>query len=239
MHRLLWAAAFIAAAPAYAAHPLITEDTGTQGKGRQQLEVFGEDGRTRGAHEALDQQTTVFSYGLSESSDLQASLPWQGDGASRGAGDAALDLKWRFYESGAFSLGVKPGITLPTGDDGKGLGAGRAGWGTLLIVSYEPGRLAVHAHAGYKRNRNTLGARESLTHYSVAAVLHIPGNVRLVADAARDTDPDPAVAGAQRSLVLGAIWSVSRDFDLDAGVKTGGGSSPLDRALLLGATARW
>lgn len=154
-------------------------------------------------------------------------------------GDATLDLKWRFLERSAFNLGLKPGITLPTGDVRKGLGAGRSGWGALLIVSYEPGPLAFHAHAGYKRNRNTVGERESLSHISGALTYKVAGNLMLVADAARDTNADFAGGSAARYLVLGAIWSVTRDFDLDVGLKTGHGGATLDEALLFGATVRW
>lgn len=221
----------------HAAHPLITEDTGTQGAARWQLEGTSEYERDRATRRREELNTFVLSLGLARQADWQVSLPWYGSGEGR-TGDLSLDLKWRFFEREAFSLGFKPGVTLPTGDELVGRGAGRATWGALFIVSYEPGPLALHAHAGYRNNRNRLGDRDLLTHFS-AAVTYQVGDVKLVADLARDTSPDPAQGRAERYLVLGAIWSVRRDFDLDAGWKKAGGSSPLEDALLFGATLRW
>jgi hypothetical protein len=225
------------AAPLYAAHPLITEDTSTLGDGRWQLELYGEAGDARGGAR-MDRDDAVLGYGLAPDLDVQAGVPWIRERAS-GMGDITLDLKWRFLERGAFSLGLKPGVSLPTGDERKGLGAGRVGWGSLLIASYEPGPVALHAHAGYKRNRNTIGERESLTHLSIAAAVRAAPGFKVVADVASNSNPDPAQTRPERYLIFGVIWSVTRDFDLDFGFKKGFGSAALDEALLLGLAARW
>jgi hypothetical protein len=226
------------AAQLHAAHPLITEDTGTLGDGRWQLELFGEAGEADGTAARMDRDDAVLGYGLAPDLDLQAGVPWIRERAG-GMGDATIDLKWRFLERGAFSLGLKPGISLPTGDERKGLGAGRVGWGSLLIASYESGPVGFHAHAGCKRHRNTLGERQSLTHFSVAAALQAAPGFKVVVDVARSTNPDPAQARPERYLVFGVIWSVTRDFELDFGIKKGAGSAALDEALLLGLAARW
>jgi len=238
MPRFLFALAIaIATVPgARAAHPLITEDTGTQGKGRWQLEAFGEEGRERATRARLKEYGAVLSYGIAETADLQVGLPWIASGAD-GIGDASLDLKWRFFEKDVLSLGLKPGITLPTGDEGAGRGTGRMTWGTLFILSYKPGPLALHAHAGYRRNQNKLGERESLRQLAGAATYRI-GDVRLVGELARETNPVPGGATA-RYATIGAIWTLTRDFDLDIGWRTGRGGAALDDAFLLGATWRW
>lgn len=238
MRRFACVFLFLAGAELQAAHPLITEDTGTQGAGGWQLELFGEEGAARGTRARLDRHDAVLSYGLADTLDLQAGMPWIREAAS-GMGDATLDLKWRFLERGPFSLGLKPGLSLPTGDDARGLGAGRLGWGTLLILSYDHGPWAFHAHAGYKRNRNTLGERESLTHFSGAIAGQAAPGVKVIIDVARITSPDPAVSQAERYIVFGAIWSVTRDFDLDLGLKVGRGGAALGEALLLGLATRW
>jgi hypothetical protein len=236
--RVALIACWLFAAPLHAAHPLMTEDTGTLGDGRWQVELFGEAGEARGTGARMDRDDAVLGYGLAPELDLRAGMPWIRERAS-GMGDITLDLKWRFLERGAFSLGLKPGVSLPTGDERKGLGAGRVGWGSLLIASYEPGPFALHAHAGYKRNRNTIGERQSLTHISIAATVQAAPGLKVVADAASNSNPDPAQTRPERYLVFGVIWSVTRDFDLDFGFKKGFGSAALDEALLLGLTARW
>lgn len=229
----------LCAAQLQAAHPLITEDTGTQGAGGWQLELFGEDGKARVTRSPLERQDAVLSYGVARNADVQVSLPWIRQAGGHGTGDVSLDMKWRFLERGPLSLGLKPGITLPTGDEGKGLGAGRAGWKSLLIMTWEDGPVAFHAHAGYLRNRNSLGERERLTHFSGAIAVQAAPAAKVVVDIARNTSPDPAATRSEGYFVFGAIWSLSKDFDLDIGFKHGHGSAALDEALLLGLTVRW
>jgi hypothetical protein len=236
--RLALAGLAFAAAGAQAAHPLITEDTGTVGAGRWQLEIFGEAGEARRTRARLDREDAVLSYGLAPSLDLQAGVPWHRERTS-GVGDATLDLKWRFFERGAWSLALKPGIMLPTGDEGEGRGAGKAGWGSQFVSSYVNGPATFHLHLGYQRHRNSIGERESLRHVSGAVELRAGPGLRLVVDFARSTSPDPAQSRAERYMVFGVIWSVTRDFELDAGVKWGMGSAELREAILLGLVRRW
>lgn len=225
-----------AALDAQAAHPLITEDTGTQGAGRYQLEVFAEELKERGTRRDIEVWTGVLSYGIGETADVQVGVPVYRDGPD-GVGDASLGLKWRFLERNALSLALKPGITVPTGDERDGRGTGKMTWGSLIIVSYAPGAIAVHAHAGFWRNENKLGERESLRQLAAAATYRI-GDVRFVGEFARETNPVPG-GGTVRYSTIGAIWSMTRDVDLDIGWRNGNGSAPIDEALLIGATVRW
>ena len=225
-----------AALDAQAAHPLITEDTGTQGAGRYQLEVFAEELEERGTRRDIEVWTGVLSYGIGETADVQAGIPVYRDGPD-GVGDASLGLKWRFLERNAWSLALKPGITVPTGDERDGRGTGKVTWGSLIIVSYAPGAIAVHAHAGFWRNENKLGERESLRQLAAAATYRI-GDVRFVGEFARETNPVPG-GRTVRYSTIGAIWSMTRDVDLDIGWRNGNGSAPIDEALLIGATVRW
>src|SRR5512143_1152343 len=85
---------------ANAAHPLITDDSGTQGKGKTQLEFIGEYGldKNDGVKEKSLQAPTVpfLTYGLSEAADIALGLPYNevvtesagGTSAVRGIGDA-------------------------------------------------------------------------------------------------------------------------------------------------------
>lgn len=239
MHRLILAAAAAAAlapALAHAAHPLFTEDTGTLGAGRQQLELFGEKNKYSVTGRREEVYTGVLSYAVAPSADLQLGLPWYRSGAD-GIGDISLDLKWRFFQRDALSFALKPGITLPTGDEGDGRGKGKTTWGSLLIVSYAPGAVALHAHAGYRRNENKLGKRESLNHFAAAATYRV-GDLTLVGELARESNSVPG-GRTVRYSTIGAILSVTRDVGLDIGWRQGHGGAPIDEALLLGATVRW
>jgi len=240
MNTKLAAAFFVvcmsAAVGAHAAHPLITEDTGTQGAGRYQLRVFAEELEERGTRRDVEVYTGVLSYGIAEKADVQVGLPLFRDGPD-GLGDASLDLKWRFFERNAASLALKPGITLPTGDERDGRGSGKVTYGSLIIVSYAPGAIGLHAHAGFRRNENKLGQRESLRQFAAAATYRV-GDVRFVGELTRETNPVPG-GGTVRYSTVGAIWSMTRDVDLDIGWRNGNGSAPVDEALLLGVAVRW
>jgi hypothetical protein len=225
-----------AAIDARAAHPLITEDTGTQGAGRYQLEFFAEELEERATRRDLEVYTGVLSHGIAETADVRGSVPLHRSGPD-GVGDASLDLKWRFFERNALSFAFMPGITLPTGDERDGRGTGKITWGSLIILSYQPGAIGVHAHAGFRRNENKLGRRESLRQLAAAATYRI-GDVRFVGELTRETNPVPG-GGTVRYTTIGAIWSMTRDIDLDIGWRNGNGNAPVDEALLLGATVRW
>jgi hypothetical protein len=221
---------------AQAARPLITEDTGTQGAGRYQLEVSAEEREERATRRDLEVYTGILSYGIAETADVQAGVPLYRSGPD-GVGDASLDLKWRFFERNALSFAFMFGITLPTGDERDGRGTGKTTWGSLIVLSYAPGAVAVHAHAGFRRNENKLNERESLRQLAAAATYRI-GDVRFVGELTRETNPVPG-GGTVRFSTIGAIWSMTRDVDLDIGWRQGNGSAPIDEALLLGATVRW
>jgi len=214
----------------------MTEDTGTQGLGRWQLEGFSDAEKSVTTGERTMANAFALSYGFHEAIDYQLGVPWFRDGAD-GVGDISLGVKWRFFERESLSLGLKPDVTLPTGKERDGRGTGRVTWGALIIASYETGPIAVHAHAGYRHNGNKLGERKDLDSYAAAFTYRI-GRVRLVSEVARETNPEPG-GRAERFVTLGAIWSVTRDFDLDLGWRQGHGGSDLDDAWLLGATVRW
>lgn len=243
----LWAAG--SSPLAGAAHPLLTEDTGTQGRGGFQLELTLDRSRDRPAGAEVREQvaTAVLSYGVREDVDLQFSLPraWQhtldagGRHAARGALDASLDIKWRFFERDALSFGLKPGLTLPTGDKDRGFGTGRITWGALLILSYEPGPWAFHAHAGYRRHDNALDQRTALRHLSGAVTYKAAERLKLVADLSADDSPDRHDGSSLRYRIFGLIYSPTPVLDFDAGLKLGQGRGATDRAAQFGATWRW
>src|SRR3990172_8714082 len=68
---------------AFAAHPLITDDTGTQGKGKFQLEVNGELSRQKNegdegtTRESAKEVSTAITYGIIDNLDVALGLPYQ------------------------------------------------------------------------------------------------------------------------------------------------------------------
>lgn len=230
------AALALAAMHANAAQPLITDDTRTQGTQRRQLEIQGIDGDGRRGAGDLERYDVTLSYGLGENADVEVGAGWIRSGRD-GVSDAAVGLKWRFYESRALSFALKPGFTLPTGKEGDGNGTGRVTWGLRGIVSYAPGAISVDGHLGYRGNDNKLGQRESLREVAVAVGYRVD-KVRFVAELTRETNPVPG-GSTIRYTTLGAVWLATRDVHIDAGWRQGHGGAPVDDALLIGATLRW
>jgi len=248
MRRLL--TAFLLVAPAaHAAHPLVTEDTGTQGTGRFQLEVNAESSRDRagGVRVTGFQPAAAITYGLLDNLDVQLGRPYlrqvtDPGGANvvvKGGLDTSLDFKWRFYENDGLSIGLKPGVTFATGDERRGLGTGKPTIGSLLIASLERERYALHAHAGWRRNSNTVGQRDEIVQFAAAALFKTTVNTRVFLDLSRTTDPDPASRSSVRYATLGLIHSPVANIDLDLGWRQAVGRPAIDSSLMFGATLRW
>lgn len=234
-----------AASPARAFHPLFTDDTGTQGRGGRQVEVTGEYGRGEEHHAGAG--AVVLSYGLSKTLDAAVGLPLQyarphGPEAGRpvaGLSDASLELKWRAAEGANWSLGLKPGLTLTTGDEERGFGAGRSTYRLAALAGAGAGPAQFLANLAFSRNDNVLGERSELWHASAAAVYAVNGRLRLAANAAVDSNRDPAAGVDPASFVGGVLLGVTPNLDLDVGWRTGLNAAHGEEALLVGMAARF
>ena len=233
--------ALLGGAPAWASHPLLTEDTGVLGKGVREFELHGERSRSPGAR--ATEAVVKLGYGLAEMLDVEVELPYTrvvADGSvTRGRGDVGLGTKWRFYDKGALNMALKPELLLPTGRDELGLGAGRARWGVNLAAAYELGRFELLAHLGYLHNRNSLGERRSLAHQSMAVLFEATEKLRLVVDLARDTSADPREHAHAREAMLGATYAVSDAVDVGLGFRKALNDAADERGVRAGIKLRW
>lgn len=259
MKYLLFAMAFLVAgfcmeANVFAAHPLITDDTGTQGKGKFQLEVNGEynyDKETEGGvktKETGGQAAVALSYGIVDSADLVLGIPYQWCREKEdavvvsdegGFSDITLELKWRFYEKDGFSLALKPGVIIPTGDEKRGLGAGRVGYSAFFIATKETDPWAFHINIAYKRNENKIDERSDIWHASVAAILALTKKFKAVANIGIEKTTDEESSIDPAFILGGIIYSVTENFDLDFGVKGSLTTTETDLSLLAGMTFRF
>jgi len=248
--RALWRAALpillACAADVFAAHPLISEDAGTQGAGKFELELGNAWTRDRG--ERAYEFGPQLSYGSLRELDVILRPTWvafrtAGDGATttaRGAGDTAVDVKWRFYEAGAVSLATRAGIGMPTGDAARGLGAGRATYHVLAVTSVNAAPLALHANLGYTHARSDALTRGDLFHASTAAVMTVGAGWQLLLyDIAVDTNPERARSVAPGVARIGAIYTVRQGCDVDFGYQVRLNDAAPSRVLVAGLTLRW
>lgn len=233
----------------HAAHPMITEDTGTQGAGGFQLELTYDDNHDR-IGETKTRSTvaaSVLSYGIADNLDIALGLAHTRNEATEsnvthvesGGGDSQLSVKWRFHENGNLSFALKPSLTLPSGNAARGLGSGRSTYGLDFIASLEQNLLAYHFHAGYLRNLNSVDEREDIFHLSGAVVYHANDKLKLVADAGINTNTDIFSRSWPATLVSGVIYSPRKELDLDAGIHVGLNRAATDYAFLSGVTIRW
>ena len=254
MRNLLCLVFLLMAGQSWAAHPLITDDAGTQGKGKFQLELNGQYDRDRQDVDGVSAKTTggqvatTLSYGIAENVDLVLSLPYQWGRTEenettvydeKGIGDMVFETKWRFFEKDGFSLALKPGISIPTGNDEKGLGTGLLGGHLFLIGSKELGPCAFHANLGYIRNENKADERKDIWHASFAATWEAIKNLKLVANVGIERNPDADANNDPAFLIGGVIYSVTENFDFDCGVKYGLNSSETNLSLMAGITYRF
>ncbi len=233
----------------FAAHPLITDDAGTQGAGHAQFEMDGaySEDRTDGIRQDIFQLAPILTYGAADRVDIVVSPGYlmvrtkengvwtQADGVS----DTSVEVKWRFIQKKGLGIAVKPGIVFPTGDAGAGLGAGSVGYHVYLIATEEAGRFAFDQNLGYLRNNNSIGERKDLWHLSAAVEMQAAEKFRAVVNFGAQTDPDPPANRAGSFALAGGIYRFSKCLDISGGVKRGLSSPEPDIAYLLGLTFRY
>ncbi len=229
---------------ASAAHPLITDDTGTMGTGKAQLEMTGEYGHDKedGGSTTTTEGAASLSYGLSDSLDLVVGLPFQyfrekdakTTMSEHGFSDASIEVKWGFYENNGLSFALKPGLTLPTGEDEKGLGTGKVSSSLFSIISKEKDPWAFHLNLGYIRNENTLGEEEDIWHASIASTLGVTEELTAVANIGLESNTDELAGTDPAFFLAGLIYALSEEFDIDCGIKYGINDSEPDYTVLAG-----
>ena len=162
--------------------------------------------------------------------------------------DSTLELKWRFHDADGFSLALKPGITLPTGNEDRGLGTGKPSGGVALLATYEAepwtflGNVA-YTRVRFKQPQAAAEGRSDLWRVSGGAAYALTGTMRLVGELGlRSNESRNDVFAPDRTsrfAMLGMIYSPTRKIDLDAGFRKNLNDGEFDKAYLVGVTFRW
>lgn len=240
---LLWAG------EALAAHPLVTDDTATQGTGKYQIEVGGE--YIEKKRDALTENTAIvapqFAAGVRDNIDLILQLPYQSKrskdeettATEEGITDTLVFVKWRFYEKNGFSLALKPGVTIATGNDEKGRGAGKTTYLAFFIATKEMDPAAIHINAGYRRNENRIDERRDIYYASIAGEWKVTKNLKLVADTGMERNVDKTSSVDPAFIMGGVIYALAENLDIDGGVKGWWNNMDKDYAILAGITWRF
>lgn len=247
---------------AWSMQPLITDDTGTQGAGGNQIEVSY--GHQRDSVHGVSGETTTqtvpigFTRGVTDALDVYVGATHlrihTDDGAGTtgtetGWGNVAIGAKWRFYENEAskFSLALKPEVqfAVSDGEEARGLGAGRTSYGMTFIATQETAFGALHLNLAANRVNYSLPAnqdafRRDLYRVSVAPVWQASEKLKLALDLGIRTHPDVTQNLWMGYVEVGLVYSPTDDIDLALGVirniKDGDGDTT---QALLGLTWRF
>lgn len=247
--------------------PYITDDTGTQGRGNWQLELIGDyihhdkSAISEGMPVNQQRRVTVFgpvlTYGVVDTVDIAVGVSRLRDRITEngtlvqdveGTGDLAVEAKWRFYESKDLSFAVKAGLLLPTGDETRGLGTGKASGVLNAIVTYTAGPWTwlanlAHEHLRFKRPEDAQGSHRHVWRLSGGFGYRLSETLNLAAEAGVRTNPardDPFLPGNNGHFVmLGIIYSPAENVDIAFGFRKSTNDGESDRAFPFGVTFRW
>ncbi len=246
---LLCAVFFLFSNEAAAVLPLITDDTGTQGERKFQLELNGQyvHDTDRGVIERFAQAGATVTYGIVNTVDVILGVPYQhvrieSSGMTttgNGIADSLMELKWRFFEKEGLSFAVKPSFTFPTGNEEKGLGVGRTTYGFFFIATTEREACAFHLNLAYRRNENKVDERRNIFHSSLASELKVAKNIRIVGDVGIETNRPKDATTPPAFALVGIVYSLGEGIDIDAGFKRGITRTEPDYALSTGLTLRF
>ena len=229
--------------PVLAMHPMISEDPGTQGQGRYELELGYQS--TRG--DPSDGRTSSFSpqlsWGALPALDVIVQPAWLtqhpvGGAAARGWGDTALDAKWRFYESGEVAVAVRAGLSLPTGSAAKGLGASGTGAHAVIAGSLAAGEGTLLGNLGVVYARFP-GDRSTLPYATAAYVVPLGPAWQTFVEAATQRNGDPARSTWPAVARTGLVWTVAEGVNLDVGAEARLNRAAPSFTALAGVTVRW
>jgi hypothetical protein len=235
----------MAGTAARAAHPLISEDSGTQGGGNFELELgtsYARDGGGRVVE--LDPQ---LSYGVRDDVDviLRPSVFWLSGtaaddaGRRRGVGTTALDVKWRAWHGDAVSLGTRAGVDLPTAS--RGLGPHGVGLHAIAVATCEARGALATANLAYTRLPDNDGdrVRQDLVRVSAAFVREAREGLRLAIETAVFQDADKTVQSWPAVVLIGAILHLPIGADVDVGYQARLNRAAPSGVWLAGLTLRW
>ncbi len=237
--------------PARAAHPLQTEDTGTQGAANVEIE--------NGLQRARFGGTTLFTYqpqvsvGLAATVDAIVQPSWvsqrttEAAGTSSaltasGLGDTNVDAKWRFRGVDPWSFAVRAGIAVPTGEHGLGLPRGEVSEHALLVATWDSAPTTAHFNIGLAHtpaDASAPGTRATVAHVSAAVMQSL--NERFIATVDSEIDQNPATGRSSPvgSILGGVIWTARPGLDLDVGYQLGVHAQPVNRQWMAGLTYRF
>jgi hypothetical protein len=222
-------------AAAFAFQPLVTDDTGTQGAGGNQIEAGYNQTRERslGAETLTHEIPLVYTRGITDALDIYVGgtrmriVPDAPGTTESGWSNPVIGAKWRFYDNEAskLSFALKPELSagVSGGREARGLGTGKTSYGLGLLMTQETGFGQFLANlqvdrANYSDPALNAGERRTQYRLSVAPVWDVAEGWKLAFDTGAMTNPDRAAKDWMAYMELGAIYSPGKDLDFALGL---------------------
>ena len=136
-------------------------------------------------------------------------------------------------------MAVKPGITLPTGNENKGLGTGKVTYSSYLIASKEFHPWEFHVNFGYIRNENKVDERKDIWHASLAMEVEVIKDLKIVGNIGFERNRDKTSNTPPAFLIGGVIYTLHKNLDLDFAIKAGLTKPETDITFLTGLTYKF
>lgn len=235
--------------PAIAQLPLVSDNTGTLGKGKFQIEALGTFSRDKSDNVmekafSLDQ---ILTFGVINTLDVVVGESYQylrnspGGQVIKGFTDLSLELKWRVYESPKFGIAIKPGVSFPTGDHTLGLGSGKVGYTCFAVSTISLTKTFVNLNLGYIRNENKFGDEPNLWHASVSFDNEFLPRLHAVCNAGVETNSALREGLHKHNwfTVAGIYYAFCDCFEVCGAYKGGLSEPEVDNAFLTGLTLRF
>jgi len=259
MHKKISAAVLIIllySGVSFADHPLITDGAETLDKGEFVAELNSEFSFGKKKVEGVSikerqaEIAALITFGVMDNVEIVLELPYRwirekenGGNTFRadGTGDVELEVKWRFYGNDDLHLALKPSISFPTGSAKKELGNGRISYGLMFLATreIEPFQLSFHLNIGYMHNEFKLREdreenRKDIWHVSLAAEKSIIKDLSAVTNIGIERNPEKGSNTHPAFILGGLIYSISKNLNVDFGVKGGLTKTEPDIAYLAG-----
>lgn len=132
-------------------HGFMGEKIYIQDKG--EVYALAEAAHEKSSHERESELAAELVYGVTERLQVLAEVPLvisDPDGGSKhtGLGDVTLGFQYNFMQEFDFSLGVRSGFVIPTGDEDRDLGGDQFVWEPSLLGALRVGSGEVYAGIG-------------------------------------------------------------------------------------------
>ena len=193
--------------------PLITDDPGTPGPGRTELNVSAQAERDVSGT-VYDAPRLDANVGVGHRLQLKLEVPYRVATApaqpnETGVGNASIGVKWRFAETGSVGVSTFPQFTFgrSASAQDQGIAESDAEFLIPLEVAWIAGPVALNADMGYQ---NAAGAEEII--YGLALARGIPPSAELLGECHGSGDIDLTHQGVLCGL--GFRWKLEQAASL-------------------------